>query len=68
MNELHDSDRSSGYRSSSIPSVHSEENLYENNGVLVSRSLEELSLHSSQDLTYYFLFVTSLLFQPVPLP
>jgi hypothetical protein len=41
MNELLQDDRSSGYRSSSSPSIHSEENLYENRTVLAG-SLEDL--------------------------
>ena len=46
MNELGD-DRSSGYRSSSSPSIHSEENLYENGAVLLS-SDEQSSQSGSQ--------------------
>ena len=45
MNEMNDGG-SSGYRSSSSPSIHSEENLYENRAVALS--LEELSLRGSQ--------------------
>ena len=45
MNEIND-DRSSGYRSSSSPSIHSEENLYENGAVVVSS--DELSSQGSQ--------------------
>ena len=44
MNELHD-DRSSGYRSSSSPSINSEENLYENGAVL--HSSDEMSSQGS---------------------
>ena len=45
MNEMNDGG-SSGYRSSSSPSIHSEENLYENRAVALS--LEEISLRGSQ--------------------
>ena len=45
MNELSD-DRSSGYRSSSSPSIHSEENLYANESVAASH--EELNLRGSR--------------------
>ena len=44
MNELQD-DRSSGYRSSSSPSINSEENLYENGAVL--HSSDEISSQGS---------------------
>ena len=48
MNEIHD-DRSSGYRSSSSPSIHSEENLYENGAVaLSSDELSSQGSHGSQ--------------------
>merc|ERR1719220_1783703 len=43
MNEIAD-DRSSGYRSSSSPSIHSEENLYENGAML----LDDFSSQGSQ--------------------
>ena len=43
MNEIQD-DRSSGYRSSSSPSIHSEENLYENGAML----LDDFSSQGSQ--------------------
>ena len=43
MNEIHD-DRSSGYRSSSSPSIHSEENLYENGALL----MDDFSSQDSQ--------------------
>jgi len=49
MNEIHD-DRSSGYRSSSSPSIHSEENLYENSAVaLSSDELSSQGSHGSQE-------------------
>ena len=46
MNEIHD-DRSSGYRSSSSPSINSEENLYENGAILLEDFSSQDS-HSSQ--------------------
>merc|ERR1719350_2592683 len=46
MNEINDGG-SSGYRSSSSPSIHSEENLYENRAVALS--LEEISMRGSQE-------------------
>merc|ERR1712228_788036 len=49
MNEIND-DRSSGYRSSSSPSIHSEENLYENGAVaLSSDELSSQGSHGSQE-------------------
>ena len=48
MNELQD-DRSSGYRSSSSPSINSEENLYENGAVLLSSDeISSQGSHGSQ--------------------
>merc|ERR1712130_1053854 len=44
MNEIQD-DRSSGYRSSSSPSIHSEENLYENGALL----MDDFSSQGSQE-------------------
>ena len=46
MNEIHD-DRSSGYRSSSSPSINSEENLYEN-GALLMEDFSSQDSHGSQ--------------------
>merc|ERR1719220_223085 len=49
MNELQD-DRSSGYRSSSSPSINSEENLYENGAVLLSSDeISSQGSHGSQE-------------------
>ena len=54
MNEIND-DRSSGYRSSSSPSIHSEENLYENGAVaLSSDELSSQGSHGSQVKNFIF--------------
>ena len=55
MNEIND-DRSSGYRSSSSPSIHSEENLYENGAVALSS--DELSSQGSHGSQVNNLFIS----------
>ena len=63
MNEIQD-DRSSGYRSSSSPSIHSEENLYENGAMLLDdfssqgsqgSQVNQLSIESSDTMCVCFL-------------